>query len=385
MIVPCEKCEQRYDDEYRWTVCPHLPLEAAPDGLNYCRQHDLFNCRVCRDNTGINLICPSCGGSLTKGAQHVFCDRSSEVFFIEDGIIDFRVGYTNDYSNESYTEDQIKGWLLSSSQRLTIKGSKVLRFLNELRIRFSLSGRRDRIFRKGLKKTSARPRILDIGCGGGRHYYCDYGYVVGIDPVHALLKQAKGIYDQVYMGSCTHLPFADASFDYVVSSDVLGHIAPAYKEATFKEMYRVLKPGGRAIHAIESEATSPWFKFAHKHPALYQDVFVDRPGHVGMELPSEWRARFVKAGFREIMFDTISRVIQEPGNISYWFREYRGSNRWIDALCFVDRILCKSFVVKQLLNFLLEPISQLEALVTPEDYGNGVLVVFEKPYFKNLA
>jgi len=47
MIVTCPDCWNRYDDEYRWTICPHNPLEAGPD-RGYCRRHDLFEpCACC--------------------------------------------------------------------------------------------------------------------------------------------------------------------------------------------------------------------------------------------------------------------------------------------------------------------------------------------------
>jgi len=45
MLVMCPTCGKRYDDEHRWTICPHAPSEAsAPDGGNYCMEHDLFYC-----------------------------------------------------------------------------------------------------------------------------------------------------------------------------------------------------------------------------------------------------------------------------------------------------------------------------------------------------
>ena len=50
MIVTCQKCNLPYDDAYRWTICPHAPLEAsAPDGGNYCMKHDLFYCFICKE------------------------------------------------------------------------------------------------------------------------------------------------------------------------------------------------------------------------------------------------------------------------------------------------------------------------------------------------
>ena len=46
MIVTCEKCGNRFDDETRWTICPHNSLNVAHD-TPYCRRHDLYNCPLC--------------------------------------------------------------------------------------------------------------------------------------------------------------------------------------------------------------------------------------------------------------------------------------------------------------------------------------------------
>jgi hypothetical protein len=46
LIVRCEQCGERYDDEFRWTVCPHNSIEVAHD-TPYCRRHDLYNCGLC--------------------------------------------------------------------------------------------------------------------------------------------------------------------------------------------------------------------------------------------------------------------------------------------------------------------------------------------------
>lgn len=51
MIVACGKCGQQYNDEFKWTICPHNVLEAGPTtpryncgNSGYCAGHDLFNC-----------------------------------------------------------------------------------------------------------------------------------------------------------------------------------------------------------------------------------------------------------------------------------------------------------------------------------------------------
>jgi hypothetical protein len=38
MIVTCSKCEARFDDEYRTTICPHETF-AANDGQNNFAHH----------------------------------------------------------------------------------------------------------------------------------------------------------------------------------------------------------------------------------------------------------------------------------------------------------------------------------------------------------
>ena len=64
-----------------------------------------------------------------------------------------------------------------------------------------------------------------------------------LSPECALAARRNG-YDATFSGELTSLPFADASFDYVVSLDVLGHIEAEEKDAVLAEIKRVLRPGG---------------------------------------------------------------------------------------------------------------------------------------------
>jgi SAM-dependent methyltransferase len=221
--------------------------------------------------------------------------------------------------------------------------------------------------------------ILDLGCGGGRHYFCDYGTVIGVDPVLPLLRMAAGIYREVYQTSGFKLPFADASFDYVVSSDVLGHISGENKDQLFAEIHRVLKKGGRTVHCSEADARNIWYRFAHQYPELFAIYFVDRPGHIGLETPSQIRARFLRHGFKEIRFKRLNSVLQEPGTLVALFdNEYRQKAWWIRAGVALDRLASAHFALRELLNFALEPLAKLEDRMTPIDSTSGALVVYEK-------
>lgn len=79
MLVDCPNCQKRYDDEVRWTICPHNRLEASPHddgrgahGMGYCEEHDLFNC----PNHAPPLVAtrkdPSLPGILRRAYHAVF-------------------------------------------------------------------------------------------------------------------------------------------------------------------------------------------------------------------------------------------------------------------------------------------------------------------------
>jgi ubiquinone/menaquinone biosynthesis C-methylase UbiE/uncharacterized protein YbaR (Trm112 family) len=91
-------------------------------------------------------------------------------------------------------------------------------------------------------------RLLDVGCGPGkfRHYF-DPNKVeyVGMDPI-ILAEQADF---SLVAGIAEHLPFQDASFDDVTVLAALDHFKD--KEAFFREVHRVLVPGGR-FHLLQS-------------------------------------------------------------------------------------------------------------------------------------
>jgi RecB family endonuclease NucS len=42
MIVKCEKCEARFDDQFRSTVCPHDPFPVNNGDNTFTVHHDSF-------------------------------------------------------------------------------------------------------------------------------------------------------------------------------------------------------------------------------------------------------------------------------------------------------------------------------------------------------
>jgi len=108
-------------------------------------------------------------------------------------------------------------------------------------------------------------RILDIGCGSGRHtcaaYRLDGVRVTGADRNPQDLELARErlhLHDQLgehgggtwCLGAAdvTCLPFPDACFDLVICSEVLEHIPDHHRAVS--EILRVLKPGRPLVVSV---------------------------------------------------------------------------------------------------------------------------------------
>jgi len=99
-------------------------------------------------------------------------------------------------------------------------------------------------------------RVLDLGSGAGTDSLVaalmvgSEGNVTGIDMTPEMLHKARGgaaalaLRNVTFVeGEAERLPFADGSFDVVVSNGVIDLIPD--KDAAFSELHRVLAPGGR--------------------------------------------------------------------------------------------------------------------------------------------
>jgi SAM-dependent methyltransferase len=97
----------------------------------------------------------------------------------------------------------------------------------------------------------ASPQILDVGCGTGANLelLATFGPAQGVDvsPEALAFCRRRGIAD-VKEGQAEALPYDDSSFDIVTALDVVEHLDDDV--GGLKEMYRVLRPGGRALFFV---------------------------------------------------------------------------------------------------------------------------------------
>lgn len=99
-------------------------------------------------------------------------------------------------------------------------------------------------------------QVLDLGCGAGTDSLIaaqmvgSGGSVAGIDMTAEMLEKARAAAVELgaenvefVEGEVERLPFADMSFDVVISNGVIDLVPD--KDAVFSEIHRALRPGGR--------------------------------------------------------------------------------------------------------------------------------------------
>jgi SAM-dependent methyltransferase len=150
--------------------------------------------------------------------------------------------------------------------------------------------------------------VVDLGSGGGLDVFLAAekvgpgGRAVGIDMTPEMVELARrnaskrlegGAADNVefHLATIDRLPLADASVDCVISNCVINLATD--KQAVFREIARVLKPGGRlAVSDIALKRALP--------PELSGDVMA-YVGCIAGAIPvEEYRRGLIDAGFGEV-------------------------------------------------------------------------------------
>jgi len=163
------------------------------------------------------------------------------------------------------------------------------------------------VARAGLKEGEV---VVDLGCGGGLDVLLaaqrvgPAGKAIGIDMTPEMIERARAGAAQVgatnvefHLAQITALPLADASVDCVISNCVVNLVPD--KPQAFREIARILKPGGRLVIS----------DIALKRP-LPADVARDVQAYVGCIAGAVALADYERQ-LREVGFEAI--VVQDVG------------------------------------------------------------------------
>jgi len=150
--------------------------------------------------------------------------------------------------------------------------------------------------------------VVDLGCGGGLDVFLaaakvgPTGKVIGIDMTPEMIERARanaarGVGGQpitnveFHLAAIDRLPLADHSVDVVISNCVI-NLAPD-KRAVFREIQRVLRPGGRvAISDIALKRPLPG--------ELAADVMAYVGCIAGAILIEDYKTALTEAGFDSV-------------------------------------------------------------------------------------
>lgn len=143
--------------------------------------------------------------------------------------------------------------------------------------------------------------VLDVGSGSGTDALIaalltgQRGRVWGIDMTDAMLRKARSNALRMEVshvtfkkGNAEKIPFPDASVDVVTSNGVLNLVPD--KEEAFREIARVLRPGGK-IQIADIVLGKPISATSRRNPKLWAECIV------GAVLEEEYLAMLRSAGF----------------------------------------------------------------------------------------
>jgi tellurite methyltransferase len=174
--------------------------------------------------------------------------------------------------------------------------------------------------------AEGRTRVLDIGCGVGRHtiYLASRGFeVTATDNAPAAVAACRrnleqaGLTARVLELDMREFPFPDAYFDGVVSTQVIHHTYRATLERIIASITQKLAPSGFFVWAMPSPRHAEFAKGREVEPGTWVDE-----NHREGPVPHHY---CTEAEIRELLADYDIQSLEErqvqgrPEGIRHWY------------------------------------------------------------------
>lgn len=224
----------------------------------------------------------------------------------------------------------------------------------------------------------AGERVLDMGCGAGRHAFemyrrgadvialdMDADELAGVGEIFAAMREQgevpAGAEADTKQGDALDLPFPDGEFDRVVAAEVLEHIPEDVR--AIRELVRVLRPGGSMA------VTVPRWLPEKICWALSDEYHEVEGGHVRIYTDRELVTKLESAGMRYVGKD-YAHGLHSP---YWWVKCAVGVNNDDNPLVkAIHQVLVWDIMKRPLATRLAE--KALNPLI-----GKSLVLYFEKP------
>jgi|LakMenE01Jun11ns_1017448.scaffolds.fasta_scaffold9958929_8 SAM-dependent methyltransferase len=142
--------------------------------------------------------------------------------------------------------------------------------------------------------------LLDVGCNDGAWLadcarWSASARLAGVDINSTAVNQARKRVPnaEIHNAGAERLPFHDASFQYVTCMEVLEHLPAALRAEAFREIHRVLRPGGRLVLTVPHAGWFTWLdcnNLRYRFPCFYN--------------------RLIHKGLRDSCYESIGREVE---------------------------------------------------------------------------
>ncbi|MDD4899234.1 MAG: class I SAM-dependent methyltransferase [Candidatus Omnitrophica bacterium] len=184
------------------------------------------------------------------------------------------------------------------------------------------------ILTDNLRLLAPASKILDIGCGTGEQLkLCSrMGFdVTGVEPAENMRRIAKknNPGTDVLNGTIINLPFSNNSFEAVLAIEVIRYLHKRDIIESYREMLRVLKPGGILFFTMVNLFALDGFYVFDKFKKLCHNILkLEEPAHC--EFTTPWRVQKDLEALK-IKDIKIQGVLFAPLRIIYKFNHNLGA------------------------------------------------------------